>query len=71
MRWPTSPTVFEGPQENLAERSTLDASSRIARVIFCMGDGYMILLHGFIEKTQNTPHADIALAMKRMKEVTS
>ena len=28
-------------------RSILD-SSRIARVIFCMGDGAMILLHGFI-----------------------
>lgn len=38
-------------------RSTLDASSRIARVIFCIGDGYMILLHGFIKKTQKTPRA--------------
>ena len=45
-------------------------SDRIARVIFCMGDGYMILLHGFIKKTQKTPKADIDLALKRMKEVT-
>jgi phage-related protein len=51
-------------------RSTLGTSSRIARVIFCIGDGYMVLLHGFIKKTQKTPRADIALAMKRMKEVT-
>lgn len=50
-------------------RSTLD-SNRIARVIFCMGDGHMILLHGFIKKTQKTPPADIALALKRKKEVT-
>lgn len=50
-------------------RSTLD-SDRIARVIFCMGEGYMILLHGFIKKTQKTPQADIALALKRKKEVT-
>jgi phage-related protein len=50
-------------------RSTLD-SNRIARVIFCMGDGHMILLHGFIKKTRKTPQADIALAIKRKKEVT-
>ena len=28
----------------------------------------MILLHGFIKKTQQTPTADIALALKRLKE---
>src|SRR5438094_156958 len=38
-------------------RSDLD-SNRIARVIFCMGDGHMILLHGFIKKTQKTPQQD-------------
>lgn len=34
-----------------------------------MGDGHMILLHGFIKKTQKTPKADIDLALKRMTEV--
>jgi phage-related protein len=29
----------------------------------------MILLHAFIKKTQKTPPADVALALKRMKEV--
>lgn len=50
-------------------RSSLDGN-RIARVIFCMGDGCMVLLHGFIKKTQNTPQADIDLALKRKQEVT-
>ena len=50
-------------------RSDLD-SNRIARVIFCMGAGHMILLHGFIKKTQKVPQADIALALKRKREVT-
>jgi phage-related protein len=50
-------------------RSALDGA-RIARVIFCMGDGHMILLHGFIKKTRKTPQADIDLALKRKKEVT-
>jgi phage-related protein len=29
----------------------------------------MILLHGFIKKTQKTPKADLDLALKRLKEV--
>jgi phage-related protein len=51
-------------------RSSL-ASSRIARVIFCIDGGQMILLHGFIKKAQKTPQADIELAIKRKTEVTT
>ncbi len=50
-------------------RSVLE-SNRIARVIFCISEGHMILLHGFIKKTQKTPAAEIQTALKRMKEVT-
>jgi phage-related protein len=50
-------------------RSDLD-HNRIARVIFCMGDGHMILLHAFIKKTQKTPQPDINLALRRKREVT-
>ncbi len=49
-------------------RSSL-GGNRIARVIFCMGDGYMVLLHAFIKKTQKTPQHDIDLAIKRKREV--
>ena len=45
------------------------SGNRIARIIFCMGDGHMILLHGFIKKTRKTPQADINLALKRKREV--
>jgi phage-related protein len=44
--------------------------NRIARVIFCLGERHMILLHAFIKKTQKTPQADIDLALKRKGEVT-
>jgi phage-related protein len=43
------------------------SSNRIGRVIFCMGEGHMILLHGFIKKTQKTPQQDIDLALKRKR----
>jgi phage-related protein len=43
---------------------------RISRVLFSIHDGRMVLLHAFIKKTQKTPDADLALALKRKKEVT-
>jgi len=30
----------------------------------------LVVLHGFIKKTQKTPVGDLALARRRMKEVT-
>lgn len=29
----------------------------------------MVLLHAFIKKTQKTPAADLALAVRRLKEI--
>lgn len=42
--------------------------NRIARVLFAIEQSQMILLHGFIKKTQQTDPADIELALKRLKE---
>jgi phage-related protein len=45
-------------------RSSL-SQNRIARVLFYIdAKGRMILLHGFIKKTQKTPSADLELARK-------
>jgi phage-related protein len=40
--------------------------TRIARVLFTVKDGRMVLLHGFLKKTASTPKPDIALAEKRI-----
>jgi phage-related protein len=42
---------------------------KIARVIFCIEDNKMILLHGFIKKSQKTPEQELNLAFKRKREV--
>ena len=47
-------------------RTTLE--KRIARTLFAVAHGQMVLLHGFIKKTQRTPVADIDLAARRFKE---
>ena len=52
----------------LEVRSSL-TQNRIARVLFCIHQGQMVLLHGFIKKTQQTPENDLDLAVKRQKEV--
>ena len=44
-------------------------SRRIARVLFMLHQSQMVLLHGFIKKTQKTPRSDLDIARKRMKEV--
>ena len=45
------------------------SGGRIARVLFCVSEGRLHALHGFIKKTQKTPDRDLDLAEKRMKEL--
>jgi phage-related protein len=40
----------------------------IARVIFIIDGGDVVLLHGFIKKTQKTPPEILALAKKRKRD---
>ncbi|NJK51973.1 MAG: type II toxin-antitoxin system RelE/ParE family toxin [Leptolyngbyaceae cyanobacterium SU_3_3] len=54
--------------KNLWEVRSKITGDRIARVIFYISNGEMILLHGFIKKSQKTPKREIDLAVKRQKE---
>jgi phage-related protein len=49
-------------------RSNLQ-SGNIGRVIFTMTDGEMVLLNGFVKKTQKTPPQEIELAIKRRRDL--
>jgi phage-related protein len=42
--------------------------NNIARIIFKMISGEMVLLHGFIKKTQKTPSEDLQLAKIRARK---
>ena len=42
-------------------------NNRIARILFFMDDHTMVLVHGFIKKTQKTPPEEFDLARKRKK----
>ncbi len=41
-----------------------------ARIIFVVGKGKMILLHGFVKKARTTPKAELDLARKRAAKVS-
>lgn len=43
--------------------------SRIARILFVLDGNAIVLLHGFIKKTQKTGKADIDLAKKRLRQL--
>ena len=63
--WPLGMPLVKKIDVNLWEiRSKLD--DRIARVIFSVYDEFIVLLHGFIKKTQKIPSNDLKLAKKRM-----
>lgn len=67
--WPVGMPVCRPLGQSLWEvRSTLPGN-RIARVIFCIVQGQMVLLHGFVKKTHKIPNDDLALARRRMKEI--
>ena len=65
--WPIGkPLVGSLGNELWEVRSSLPRG-RIARVIFCVEQGSMVLLHAFMKKSQKTPQRDIDLALKRKK----
>jgi phage-related protein len=69
-RWPLGMPLVRKLEPDLWEvRSKLD--NRIARVLFTVHEDTMVLLHGFIKKSQKTPSDDIRLARVRLVIVRS
>jgi len=65
--WPLGMPLVRSLGEGLHEvRSSLP--NGISRIIFVVRRDVMVLLHGFIKKTQKTPPEALALAMKRRRD---
>jgi phage-related protein len=67
--WPIGMPVCRPLGQQLWEVRSSLPGNRIARVLFSITGDRMLLLHGFVKKTQKTPPADLALARKRLKEI--
>lgn len=67
--WPIGMPLCRPMGNGLWEVRSSLSQGRIARVLFCIGDGHMVLLHAFIKKTQKTAVSDLALAAARAKDI--
>jgi len=67
--WPIGMPYFRALGHGLWEVRSDLPGGRIARTIFSIIGGEMVLLHGFEKKTQKTPKHDIELAFKRKREI--
>ncbi len=67
-RWPVGLPLVDGSGGGLYEiRTSVDDD--IYRVFFCNIQHTMVLLNGFMKRTQQTPKAELDLARKRQKIV--
>ena len=68
--WPIGMPLVRSLKEGLWEVRSDLPSQRIARLLLCFHEEQLVVLHGFIKKTQKTAPSDLALARRRMKETT-
>lgn len=66
--WPLGMPLVRKLEPGLWEvRSSLDR--RIARILFTLVGEQMVLLHGFVKKSQRTPLSDLEVARSRKVEL--
>lgn len=65
--WPIGMPLVRSLGSGLWEVRSRLPQRRIGRVLFCVEEERMILLHGFVKKTRKTPSRDLALALWRRK----
>lgn len=68
--WPIGRPLVRSLKDGFWEVRSSLPSQRTARLILCFHDQMLVVLHGFIKKTQKTPTDHLAMAKRRMKEVT-
>ncbi|MBB4846132.1 phage-related protein [Paucibacter oligotrophus] len=66
--WPLGMPLVRKMEPGLWELRC-DIADGIARVLFTVKDGQMILLHGFVKKTQKTPDNELKTARNRLKKL--
>lgn len=69
-RWPVGMPLCRPMKDGLWEVRSSLPKGRIARVLFGMHEGKILVLSGFIKKTQKTPDEELTLARKRLREFT-
>lgn len=66
--WPLGMPLVRKLEHRLREIRT-DLGDNIARVFFTLVENEMVLLHGFIKKSQKTPLVDLVTARRRKNKL--
>ena len=66
--WPLGMPLVRKMEPGLWE-VRCDIADGIARVLFTAKAGQMVLLHGFVKKTQKTPDNELKAARNRLKKL--
>lgn len=69
--WPLGMPLVDSLGHGIWEVRTRLTNKRIARILFLLDGNIMVLVHGFIKKTQKTPAIELDLAKKRKREYES
>ena len=69
--WPIGLPVCRPLGDGIWEVRSDVSNGRTARVLFGFVEGMLVLLHGFIKKTEKTPAQDMELALSRLKTLGS
>lgn len=67
--WPIGMPTCRPMGSGIFEVRTDLPNGTIARVLFCVENGRMYLLDGFVKKTQKTPQSSLEIAKDRRKEI--
>ena len=67
--WPIGMPTCRSMGKGLYEVRSDLSDGKIARIFFCVYQEQMILLHGFIKKSQKTPKQELNLALKRKRNL--
>jgi phage-related protein len=70
-RWLVGMPLCRAMGDGLWEMRTNLPSNRIARLLFYVTAGRILVLHGFIKKTPKTPDEELTQARRRKKEMES
>jgi len=64
-RWPLGMPLVRKMEADLWEVRSRLSGGRIARTLFTVSTGEMVLLHSFIKKSQKTPAKDLQVGRQR------
>ena len=68
--WPVGMPLAQKMGRELWELRSMIPSA-IARIFFTVHDGRIVLLHGFVKKSQKTPAKDLVVAKRRLTKLRS